>query len=195
MNSIRYYFDGKIIAPSKCGTKFLNDVFNYRKQDNVISLDQLDTLNFEWLIVRDPYEHLISAISTVYNTMDNKWSLEEILTKIINVKNVHWVYGFYKTLLFHGINHNFKIVELENLTNFIDYLKLLRPDYDDLHHKAPERKLNRKEILDTIENDFPDHMFILMNMVEDETKYYNLLLETYETYKRDDNIKRAVKLL
>lgn len=195
MNFIRYYNNKTIIAPSKCGTKFLNDVFNCSKQENVMSLEQINHTNFKWLIVRDPYEHLVSGLSTIYNTYDNQWGMDEILKRIIHVKNVHWVYGFYRSMLYHKINNVYVIVELKNLSKFIDHLQIERPEINPHIHKSAEDKMNRLDLISYINKNYPNEWSILMNMVDDEKKYYQLLLDKTEIFVPSQNTKRFINFI
>lgn len=182
MKTIRHYYNGTILTPHKCGTKYLNKVFKKSRQENVVPFNDIFTMDFKWLIVRDPFEHLLSALTTVYNSKESVRDLSETLNRFINALDVHWNNTFYKDMLSHSLNHSFTLVELSNLTSFVNNeLKLVAPPM--LNRYGTQIIYMTKDVLiDKIKLEYPYEWDVLMKLVELENSSYKMLFDICDVY-------------
>ncbi len=182
MKNIRHYNNGTILTPHKCGTKYLNKVFNITGSDNVIPYKRLFSYDFKWLIVRDPYEHLLSAITTIYNTKENVRELSVILDKFINGTDVHWNNTFYRDILPHSLIHSITLVELSNLTHFVEHeLGLIPPKFLP-RYGTQTIYMTKDTLIDKIKMEYTSKWDVLMGLVESEKNYYNMLFDRCDVY-------------
>ncbi len=183
MRTSRHYNNGTILTPHKCGTKYLNQVFNRSKQDNVFNLKDLYRYDFKWLIVRDPYEHLLSALTSVYNNTDESITLDELMNRFTNGLDPHWIPDFYEVILSYTENHSLTLVRLSDLTFFIEHeLKLVPPKFLPKYGTQISRSLSKEELINKIKTDYSSKWNTLMELVETETTRYNLLFHRCNVY-------------
>lgn len=182
MKNIRHYNNGTILTPHKCGTKYLNKVFNVSGSENVIWYKDLFTYDFKWLIVRDPYEHLLSAITTVFNTKHNSRDLINILTRFIDGRDAHWNNTFYQVMLPHSLIHPFKLVELSNLTHFVEHeLGLNAPPFLN-RYGTQIIYMSKDSLVNKIKLEYSSEWEILMKLVELEKSSYRMLFNGCDVY-------------
>jgi hypothetical protein len=183
VKSLRHYHNGTILTPHKCGTKYLNEIFKKSKKENVIPFNDIFSMDFKWLIVRDPYEHLLSAITTVYNNRESVRDLNEILNNFINSLDVHWNNTFYKDMLSHSLNHSFTLVELSNLTDFVEHELIINPLPPFLKRYGTNIiYMSKDNLIDKIKLEYPSEWEILMGLVESEKNYYKMLFDRCDVY-------------
>ena len=183
MRTSRQYKNGTILTPHKCGTKYLNQVFNCSKQENVFNLKDLHLYDFKWLIVRDPYEHLLSALTSVFNNTDELITLDELMNRFTNGLDPHWIPDFYEVILSYVENHPLTLVKLSDLTFFIEHeLKLVPPKFLPKYGTQISRSLSKEELINKIKTDYPSEWDTLMEMVEIEITRYNLLFDRCNVY-------------
>ena len=193
MKTIRHYNNGMILTPHKCGTKYLNKVFDLRGQVNVINLNNINLFDFKWLIVRNPYEHLISALTSVYNNRHKTHNLNDILNRFISGLDIHWNNTFYKDMLSYSLNHSFMLVELSNLTSFVNNeLKLVAPPMLN-RYGTQIIYMTKDNLIDKIKTEYPSEWNILMELVDVERTYYDLLFGRCEVY--NSNLHSQFKTL
>lgn len=183
MKNIRHYNNGTILTPHKCGTKYLNRVFNITGSSNVIQYKDLFTYDFKWLIVRDPYEHLLSAITTVYNTKHKSGGFNStLLTRFIDGTDAHWNNTFYQCVLPHSLIHPFKLVELSNLTHFVEHeLGLNAPPFLN-RYGTQIIYMSKDNLINKIKLEYSSEWEILMELVELEKSSYSMLFDRCDVY-------------
>lgn len=183
MSRFKFYNNNTIITTHKCGTRFLDQVFNLEGWENKVTIDSLiRDYDFEWFIIRDPFEHLQSAIFTVYTANSNELSLKKILMKFIHQKEDHWVYGHYNALVGLRLMKEFKLVHLKDLSRFIDHLGIPNIEYKRTDYINEIKNVDRFQLIKVIKINFPNHYNLLEEMVKDETKYYNMLIDKCEIF-------------
>jgi hypothetical protein len=180
-------YDNKIIAPNKHGTRFLNQVFDFKYEDG----DQLEIFKtYKWLtadvwfVYREPMEHLISALHTEIITKLNN-SKDSNIQNVINdfvsqYGTTHWhpqlLQQLYDTWLRYNKN-KFKIIELKNLSNLLIDLGYNIPEfnYSDYQFNDIPIKLTKENIVEIVKTDFPNEWNYLIKMVNIEKEFYNKL--------------------
>lgn len=169
-------FDNRILAPSKCGTRYLRKVYTDSRFDiNVQGVD-----NITHIIIRNPYEHFESAIHTEYlNYTNTPIDINHIILGASSKDGIgHWHPNTYQFL--HSIfikNSKIQIVELSNLSSFlkseghlVDYVK---SEYD--WSNLDEWK-SKDEIIMQLKLEFEDQFKIINQKLKTEFKYYTKLL-------------------
>lgn len=182
MKSVRHYHNGTILTPHKCGTKYLNVVFYKSRQENVVPLKNVFSMDFKWLIVRDPYEHLLSALTSVYNNRECNRDLNEILNNFINSLDVHWNNTFYQDMLSHSLNHSFTLVELSNLTHFVEHELGINPPPLLKRYGTHIIYMSKDVLVDKIKLEYTSEWDILLRLVELEKSYYKMLFDRCDVY-------------
>jgi hypothetical protein len=185
-------YDDKIIAPNKHGTRFLNQVFDFKyvDSDQAEIFKQKKWLNKNvWFIYRDPMEHLVSALHTEIivfleqsNTIDD---YDKIIEKVINTfiqpkDTTHWCKDLLKGL--HNMwcisnKEKFKIIELKNLSPLLLELGYNIPEfnYEDYQFANSKFPISKETIQNIVKNKFPDKWNCLMSMIKSENEsYYKL---------------------
>ena len=176
MRTSRQYKNGTILTPHKCGTKYLNQVFNCSKQENVFNLKDLQQYDFKWLIVRDPYEHLLSALTRVYNNKQMLITLDDLMNRFTNGLDPHWIPDFYEVILSYSENHSLTLVKLSDLSSFVENeLKLVPPKFLPKYGTQISRSLSKEELINKIKTEYPSEWSTLMGLVDTERIYYDLL--------------------
>ena len=85
-------YNSSILVHYKCGTRFLDKQFNITEESNKnrFSLDELsqNQNSIKYIVIRDPLDHLISAIYTELSETDSlNLHMESILKKMISNTN------------------------------------------------------------------------------------------------------------
>ena len=117
-----HLFDNKILTTPKCGTRYLRQVWSskYLKYNEIT-----DFSNVEYLIIREPIEHLMSALHTEFYTYKDFYHrnvsyFSNYLDTLILKKEIeHWSYNMYQIMYWMFIKSNKKL--MDDLFKFIDY--------------------------------------------------------------------------
>ena len=139
----KLFNDNTILAPLKCGTRYLEKVFGAPTSEiacyNLKSTLFMPTL--KTIIIRPPIEHLISALHTeiIGLLRENKeGDIKKMLNTFVsfdpkNWQNAHWDKNVYPDLYwFWRRNRNYiNVIELNNLSSYLKGLKIKKlPKYD-----------------------------------------------------------------
>jgi len=182
----RQYNNGTILTPHKCGTKYLNKVFNCSKLENVFNLKDLQQYDFKWLIVRDPYEHLLSALTSVYNNKQMLITLDELMNTFINGLDPHWILDFYEVILSYSENHSLTLVKLSDLSSFVkNELKLVPPKFLPNIYGTQISRSSKDNLIDKIKTEYPSEWSTLMGLVDAEKVHYDLLFGKCGVYNSE----------
>jgi hypothetical protein len=189
-------YDNKLLAPVKCGTRYLDLIF----KDNQIGFDltelkkRLFLSNITDIIVRPPLEHLTSALHTAIltatnNTGRNKDVPVDVLSIIdefcmyekTDLQNTHWRYDTYETLywLWRRNKDNVNIIELKDLSSYLKKLNINDlPKYDskDYEFRYYTNWCSKDEIMLFIKTNYIEQWDNLMSQVEDSNVFYNYLI-------------------
>jgi hypothetical protein len=180
-------FNDKILTTPKGGTRYLR-----QKWCSVpFRYDEInDFTNIKYMIIREPFEHLKTALHTeFYNHTDIygypinlKVYLDELVLK---QKNVHWSYNMYEIMYWIYIKSNkkIKIIQLSSLTDIIKeegyIMEYSESDYD-FHLK--ENWISKDDFFKKLLEEFPTQMENLLKQSDKQTIFYNKLINnTIET--------------
>lgn len=186
-------FDDRILAPAKCGSRYLSKVYSLEKLDDIFSkifptLGEdifikkmvIDLANkTEYIIIRNPFEHFKSAIHTEhYNNPDTPLSI--LLNKSIIDNGIgHWSAYTYR-FLYHlfEFNPKIKIIELKNLSSFLrsqNYnIEYIPSEYD---WSDKPNWIDKNAFYEFISKEYPKEIEELMIKINKELFYYNKLID------------------
>jgi hypothetical protein len=191
-------YNNTLLAPLKCGTRYLDMVFNHTGVGFDISefKKSLFLPNVTDIVIRPPMEHLTSALHTAiltfYNNDSDKRN-EDIsvdLTSIIDEfciyektdeQNTHWRYDIYETLywLWRRNKNKINIIELKDLSLYLQKLNIKKlPKYDskDYDFHFYPNWCTKDEIMLFIKTNYPEHWENLMTQIEEANKFYDYLI-------------------
>lgn len=173
-------FDNRILASSKCGTRFLRKVYSDKRYD--INLHGINGITH--IIVRNPYEHFQSAIHTEYinykNSNTDITNIHHIMNGAISTNGIgHWHPQLYRFLYsIFTKNTSIKVIDLNNLSSFLEseghIIPYEKTEYDWSSFPIWETK---EELLSNLKIKFVDEFKIIENKLAIEVDYYDKLIK------------------
>jgi len=171
-------FDNRILAPLKCGTRYLSKAYTFVDFNYY---EVTDFSNIEYLIIREPYELLKSALHTEFILYKEMYGFEIDFDNFLDelmLKNycTHWEYNMYEQMywIYFKSNKKIKVIHLSNLTNFMKQngynMKYRKSNYDFHNYK---NWINKDEFFNKLLKEFPTQMEILLEKVNIQTLFYN----------------------
>lgn len=172
-------FDKRILAPSKCGTRYLRKVYNDIRFDiNVHGVN-----NITHIVIRNPYEHFKSAIHTEYlNYKNTPADINHIILGASSKNGIgHWHPNTYQFLYSIFIkNPKIQIIDLINLSKFLNSeghsIVYDKSEYDWSDLDVWESK---DDILQKLKINFKSEFEIIDKKLKLEFDYYTKLLNGY----------------
>ncbi len=180
-----YCFDDKIMAPLKCGTRYLRSLNLPLKLIHLNETDWNKSYDIDWkiIVVRNPIEHLKSALQTELLNLYNGHRLwegmttEMVLDRFISDGGCdHWSGSMYKKFydLWIHKNKSIKIIELNDLSYFISTMGYYKP-YDKQKFDFTNRDIwySKDTIMEMIKTDYPIHYDKLIDLMQMDSIYYH----------------------
>jgi len=183
-------YNENIISHSKCGTRYLNDCFNYDNNPPQIEATQLiENGNFskiKWVIIRNPYDHFLSAVDTLSNDFRYMSELHnvkpeddlflEVLRTFLMGNDDHWSPSFFKHIYILSKKVNLRLVHLNDLSDFIkNEIKL--PSVVKSEKHSSRNGDNGNEIKIKIDENYPKMGDTMRKLIHDELYFYNKLIK------------------
>ena len=180
----------KILAPLKCGTRYLQKCLNESgKSMSVFDIrSNLSIENLNTIIVRPPFEHMISALFTELQksfkedgSVDMK-QFELILNRFkqteSNNEYYHWNIGIYDKLYWYWRrNHEYvDVVELKNLTDFLISKNINVVSYSENDYNFRHSFYKKDDLLLFVKMNYEDIWNELLEQVKYSLLYYNCLI-------------------
>ena len=193
---IRLYNGGSLLAPLKCGTRYLDKIF----KDDVEGLDIIECERRLFLpkvtdiLIRPPFEHLSSALHTTLLTAFNDTERDKTIPvdfeSIINrfcywtkedIQDTHQRHNIYETLywIWRRNRNTINVVELKDLTSYLQNLKiknLIKYNSKDYDFHTYEFWCTKDDVMLFIKMNYPNEWDNLMQQVEDSNVFYNYLI-------------------
>ena len=171
-------FDNRILAPLKCGTRYLSKAYTFVDFNYY---EVTDFSNIEYLIIREPYELLKSALHTEFILHKELYGFEIHLSNyldklILENYSTHWTYSMYEEIywMYFKSNKKIKVIHLSNLTDFMKQngynMKYLQYNYNFHIYK---NWINKDDFFNKLLKEFPTQMEILLEKVNIQTLFYN----------------------
>jgi len=192
---IHVIYNDNILAHSKCGTKYLDELFNVHlekgRKKNIKSPSELlnVNLNIKYVIIRNPKEHFLSAIDTLTN---NEFYLESIynindnhvynsMDILYNDLDQHWCPNYCKYVYMLSNNRKITLVHLNDLSDFVEMeLKMSKIEYTKSHGG---RKKTFEELENKCKESNPKLWELIEKTLKDEMYFFNKLLNENVIFK------------
>lgn len=177
-------YNNTILAPVKCGSRYLDKIW----EDKRIWFGHQKYLSFpkvDYIVIREPMSHLVSALHTetlewinVYTDEDDFYhQLKEFIS---DEGSTHWSFRLYEYLYYYRNKYgkDIKVIKLENLT---ELLKKLGHDIEytpeEYHFKEYKKWWPKEELFEMLKDMYPNEIDFLLNKVEIQNTYYQKLLK------------------
>jgi hypothetical protein len=188
-------YNDNILSHSKCGTKYLDELFGIpwqnsgkKKIKSPSELLNVD-LNVKYVIIRNPKEHFLSALSSMVDNDLYIKSIHKIQDDVVfNTMNIlyndldqHWCPNYYKYIYMLCNNRKITLVHLNDLSDFVEMeLKIPKIEYTNVHR-------GRKESFEELENKCktanPKLWELIEKTLKDELYFYDKLINENTTFK------------
>jgi hypothetical protein len=189
-------YNENIISHSKCGTRYLNDQFNNHNNPLQIEaiklIEGLDFNKIKWVIIRDPFDHFLSAVDTLSNNFKYMSKLHnvkpeddlflEVLRTLLMGDDDHWSPSFFKHIYILSKKVNLTLVHLKDLSNFMENEIKLSPVLYSKKHSSRNGD-NGNEIKMKIDEHYPKMSNIISKLLKDELYFYNKLIIENKIFK------------
>jgi hypothetical protein len=161
--------DLKIVAPLKCGTRWL---LERAEKSSFIDIEDLkeETDSETIFLYREPKDHLLSALQTDF--IIQECDLNKTLDQLLNNKSPHWRGDMYEYIHRAWCYNKFKIVNYLNISELIDDYVFDKNIYDFSVH--PPYFLTKQMVLDLVPNDIKKELF---KMVDNNDYWLKQILE------------------
>ena len=174
-------FDEVIAVPAKCGTRYFSKCLQSKKSflPIVKRHEKDDWKKIKWVVVREPIEHLKSAIHTeILPFLNDRNGIESVLNTFISDSGgTHYHPHLYLRLMYTMIllKKQYKPIHISNVSEFIkEYVGV------DIPYNKEEYGFNhivdwksKDECVDIVKTEFPNHWDKLMKLCESDTIIYN----------------------
>jgi hypothetical protein len=142
-----------IIAPLKCGTRWLEEKTNPIKIEELSTIDKINGITKKtYWVYRDNREHLISALRTeIRNAIEfGENNTNSIVDGFIKGTGTHWSTELYKFMYLHWNRVEFDLIHLNDLSNLFVGVEYIQENYDMNHyHKTKHTKEDIIELVDS----------------------------------------------
>jgi hypothetical protein len=187
----KLFNDDSILAPLKCGTRYLEKVFG--EPSSQISSHaiggKLFIENLQTIVVRQPFEHLSSALHTeilgsiqTNEETDIKDILDEFLSfDPLNKQNTHWDKNMYKNLYWYWRRNRERtdVIDLKDLSSYLTRLKIKKiENYDSNEYNFNHYKFwcSKEDLMLFIKTNYKKEWENLMEQVDNSNVFYNHLI-------------------
>jgi len=187
----KLFNDDSILAPLKCGTRYLEKVFG--EPSSQISSHaiggKLFIENLQTIVVRQPFEHLSSALHTeilgsiqTNEETDIKDILDEFLSfDPLNKQNTHWDKNMYKNLYWYWRRNRERtdVIDLKDLSSYLQKLKIKKiENYDSNEYNFNHYKFwcSKEDLMLFIKTNYKKEWENLMEQVDNSNVFYNHLI-------------------
>lgn len=173
----------KIIAPCKCGTRYLDKIFP--TYENTSELDIYRHHKWKgfngYFIYRPPMEWLESALHTEIINRGEGETIDDILDRFLHpYGTTHWAdKTFQRGWDWLSRNRKVKPIPLSQLSTLLKKLGYTIPPYDktefEFHHLG-KNWLSKETVLKDIQRDYEMEWEWLTSCIEEEKIYYNKIV-------------------
>ncbi len=177
-------YNNETLVPAKCGSRFLDTIWENKTDTSTYYLSEINN-NIKTIIVRNPFEHLSSALHTdILHIWNREWvNVDEsiILKKYTQIDDgSHYQLNLYKTLynFWDKNNRTAQIVKLDDLTDFIKNVGVpYNFDVNDYNWKPIfDIWKTKEEIMDYVKETYPEIYDFLMEHIHREIDFYNKMI-------------------
>jgi hypothetical protein len=144
-----------------------------------------DFNKIKWVIIRNPYDHFLSAVDTLSNDFRYMSELHnvkpeddlflEVLRTFLMGYDDHWSPNFFKHIYILTKKTNLTLVHLHDLSNFIESELKLPPIIKNKDHSS-RKSYNGNEIERRIYEHYPKMGHIAQNLINEELYFYGKII-------------------
>lgn len=188
--------DYKILAPLKCGTRYLELCLNEPETiTSYIIKKTLVNTEIKKIIIREPYQHMTSALHTLIlteiekNRLNNeKVPYDNVFTKYLNQfnairieeKNGHWCNLIYEELYFYWRRNReyVDIIHLNDLNEFLKQEGVYKVEFksEDYNFNYYNYWCSKEDLMLYIKQNYENEWASLMLQVDESNIWYNYLM-------------------
>ena len=189
--NFKLFNNDSIMAPLKCGTRYLEKVFG--EPSSQISSHaiggKLFIKNLQTIVVRQPFEHLSSALHTeILGSIqtNEETDIKDILDEFVsfdplNRQNTHWEKNTYKNLYWYWRRNRActNVVDLKDLSSHLEELKIEKIEkYDSKEYNFNHYKFwcSKEDLMLFIKTNYQKEWKNLMEQIHDSNAFYNYLI-------------------
>lgn len=199
---LKTYNNGKILAPLKCGTRFLDETFGGHKEDiglEDLMLNQSILKNIELIVIREPLKHIESVLHT---EILGKWRLssepslkdvEKIMESFMYKQNdgieggTHYSSHLYLHLYYYWKRNKnkIKVIHLNELSSYLKSKGFDLPEYapNKYDFNNYEHWYSKEDLMLSIKSNYPVIWDNYMLQVKESQLYYDSLISNTEIPK------------
>lgn len=177
-------YENHIMCPAKCGSRFLDSIWDTKQR--YLPYELLTELpKTDYIVIRNPYEHLISALHTDLLHVWNKEWVNATENDVVRWYSTdeggsHYWTKLYKTLYeyWEATNKNAKIILLHQLSSFIDKKGIIKT-FNEVEYQFNEFDIwkSKDDIIMYLIDNYPNEYHEMMKSVLEEQKYYHMFLD------------------
>lgn len=172
------------MSPAKCGSRFLDSIWD--NKERLIPQDLLKELpKVDYIVIRNPYEHLISALHTdLLHVWNKEWedATEKDVIRWYSTEeggSHYWMY-LYKTIYeyWESTNKSAKIIPLHQLSNLVDKLNIPY-SYNESEYEWLEFDIwkSKSDVIKYVIDTYPKEYELMMNGALLEQQYYHKFID------------------
>jgi hypothetical protein len=182
------FFGGNIAVPAKCGTRYFtrtgmectsqsipHPLPQYRKVEAVEAWKGV-----EWIVLRKPIEHLMSALHTDYlNDMSNiEYEIQSYFIEFSG--GTHFYPHLNKQLyyLFKDLGIKPKVIKLSDVSSFVEGLGYSVPyNKNDYSFKNKPNWISKEECFEKLQAEYPFEITELIYLANKDNEFYEYLVD------------------
>jgi hypothetical protein len=185
------------LIPPKCGSRFFEEHFGKRKTIDLFELKDSEFIDkIQWIVLRDPFEYLKSAVHTefinFFNGSDKKGNVtEKDLLNYISKKNSesHWHRHNFRELYLFILK--FKkpptIIMLDDLNHFVENVlkETYSSDFTKTKYDFSEFPIyiSKDDLWDIyIKKNYPEELEMLSKLLEGDAFFWDKLIQLCPKY-------------
>ena len=175
----KVYLDS-IIVPNKCGSRYFEEVETILGKPNIVNLfrGNIDWKKIKFVVVRNPYDIFYSALHTEYFNIDRR-GINTIISRITDTKfgDEHFNPVFYYKLYEKWEIYKFKIINIENLSNFVKTLsgKVIPIDENRHTYLQFSKSITKEDTYKYFIDKYPKEIEKIHKYLEEDIVWYELL--------------------
>ena len=178
-------YENHIMSSAKCGSRFLDSILD--KKERLLPQELLTNLpKVDYIVIRNPYEHLISALHTdLLHVWNKEWEgqTEEDIIRGYSTEeggSHYWMY-LYKTIYeyWEATNKSAKIILLHQLNILIDEMGIEYTFEEEAYNWDGYFEIykSKGEIIKYVIDTYPNEYKLMMGGVLMEQQYYHKFID------------------
>lgn len=175
----------RIGVPAKCGSRYFDKttpIFGFPQRLSFREFFLIE-IHLDWIIIRNPMEHLKSALQTeIMNCFNDVNGIREILESFLNLYDggTHFYPQFCQKIyeVWYKTGFKLKVVDLSNLSDFLNNEFGIDIPYhpEEFSFVYEDNYVPKDIVWDKCISGFPELMNKLIDYAKNDLQYYQALL-------------------